>query len=456
MSGSVDLLIKNGLIVFPDNVRRGNLAIQNGYIVGIFEQDEEMRASEVRDITGMVVFPGLIDTHAHFWEPGPQNYREDFRHGTQCCAAGGVTTVLEMPLSIPPVVDSSSFKLKYDIAKRNSVVDFGLWGGLIPTSVENQPLLDELGCCAFKVFISYANPDYPHMPDHQLCRAFEVLKTFDGLVGIHAENADIVKNFCDWFNKKGVREPERYHEGRPPFSEVEAVQRAILFGHEYGVRVLICHMSAAEGVDVAAKARAKGEKVFTETCPHYLAFDNQTMKKFGVFAKCNPPLRPKENKEKLWAHIFSGDIDVLGSDHGPYGKEEKLASADNIWDAFPGFGGVELMLPVMLTEGHHNRKLPLSNIAKLCSTNAARIFGLKDKGEIAIGKHADLCIVNLDEVWEYKGFKSFSKTKIDCGIYEGYKAKGRVYETIVRGKSVYKDGKILLQPGYGEFVPRAK
>lgn len=448
-----DRLLSGGTVVFENGEMKANIGIKNGRIGAILAPDCMVDADEVSDITGRYVFPGLIDTHAHYWEPGPMNYREDFYHASRCCARGGVTTTLEMPLSIPPVVDKETFQQKYDVAKKYSVVDFGLWGGCIPSSVDKMEEMNDLGCCAFKVFISYANPDYPHMPDHELCRAMKKAAEFDGLIAVHGENADIVSNFCRWKSQEGITEPSRYHEGRPPFSEVEAICRAALFAREYDSKLLICHMSAAQGVDAAVEARRKGTKIYTETCPHYLAYDNTRMDECGAFAKCNPPLRPKENLEKLWEHVLAGDIDVIGTDHGPYGKEEK-EKAETIWDALPGFGGVELMLTVMLTEGYQKRGLSLSRIANMTSISAARIFGLKHKGAIEIGKDADFAIVDMEKRWKYEGMKSFSKTRLDCGIFEGYESGAMVTETIVRGKTVYKEGRITVESGYGMYIPR--
>lgn len=448
-----DLFLTGGTVVFENCVKKANIAVKDGKIAAVLAPQFTVEARNVKDMAGLTIFPGLIDSHAHYWEPGPQNYREDFYHGTRCCARGGVTTTLEMPLSIPPVVDRATFQLKYDVAKKNSVVDFGLWGGCIPSSVDKMEEMNELGCCAFKAFISYANPDYPHMPDHELCRAMKKAAEVGAVIAVHAENADIVSNFCKWKKEEGITQPSRYHEGRPAFSEVEAIQRAVLFSKAYRSDLLICHMSAAEGVDATLEARRDGQRVFNETCPHYLAYDNTRMDACGAFAKCNPPLRPAENREKLWEHMLAGHIDVIGTDHGPYSGVEK-AEAENIWDALPGFGGVELMLAVMLTEGHIKRGMLLPHIAKVTSANAARIFGLKNKGTIEVGKDADFAIVDLNRPWKYEGMDSFSKTLLDCGVFEGYQSAAMVCETIVRGTTVYKDGEITVDSGYGMFIPR--
>ena len=177
------------------------------------------------------------------------------------------------------------------------------------------------------------------------------------------------------------------------------------------------------------------------------------MDECGAFAKCNPPIRPRDNLERLWDHVLNGNIDVIGTDHGPYSEQEKL-EADNIWDALPGFGGVELMLTIMITEGYVKRGLPLHQIARMTSINAARIFGLQQKGAIEVGKDADFAIVDLNRKWVYEGMKSFSKTLLDCGIFEGYQSEAAVRETIVRGTTVYKDDTITMDSGYGMFIPR--
>lgn len=457
MSGKkTDILLKNALVILESGAVKANLAVKDGKTAGILDPSVEVEADEIRDLNGKIIFPGLIDTHAHYWEPGPFNYREDFYHATRVCAAGGITTTIEMPLSVPPVVDKKTFEMKYEIAKKNSVVDFALWGGLIPTSVDQIEEMNGIGCCAFKAFISFASPEYPRIPDHDLCRAMEITSKFGGLIGVHAENAEIVDDFCRRKEAEGIRQPSRYHEGRPPFSELEAIERATLFARQYNARVLICHMSAVEGFEATNRERACGRPVYTETCPHYLAFDNTKMDEIGPFAKCNPPLRPAENREKLWEHIRCGDIDVIGTDHGPYSKEEKAAASDNIWQALCGFGGADMDLPVLLTEGYHKRGITLERIAKISSINAARIFGLKSKGAIEVGNDADYAIVDLNSEWVYDGMKTFSKTKLDCGPYQGYRAKGRILETMVRGKTVYRDGEIKVDSGYGKFISGTK
>ena len=448
-----DKVLFGGEIVLETGVVKASLGINDGKIAAIMEPGVEFEAKDILDISNRVVFPGLIDPHVHLWEPGPLSYREDFLHGTQAAAAGGVTTVIEMPLSVPPVIDQESFEIKYNTASDNSVVDFALWGGLIPSSVDNLEQLHELGCVAFKAFMSYANDDYPHTPDHYLLEAMEKTSKFNGLIGVHAENADVVDYFSKRFEKEGIMDPEAHSDGRPIVAEMDAIQRAVLFAESTGCRLYIVHMTAPEGGEVVRRAKERGAQIYNETCPHYLIFDKSQLRKSGSFAKCNPPLRSREDVEKLWEQIFKGNVDCIGSDHGPYTDEEKLEHGENIWKAPSGFAGIELILPIMITEGYHNRGLSLDSIAKLTATKAAKIFDIYPrKGSITIGSDADLAIVDLNEEWVYTGEKTLSKTKSSKGIYEGLSLKGKISTTLVRGEIVYDTGKIQVSPGYGAYI----
>ncbi|WP_055106757.1 allantoinase AllB [Paenibacillus ihumii] len=449
-----DTAIVNGTIVLENQAVKGTLLIQDGKIAGILDSHSRVDSRKLIDAEGMVILPGAIDPHVHLWEPSPQDYREDYNCGSKAAASGGVTTLIEMPLSVPPVIDRESFQLKKEIADRNSLIDFALWGGLIPKSADNLSEMHELGCVGYKAFMSYANENYPHTPDDVLYKAMKNAAKFNGLIGVHAENADIVEAAGREMEQSGNLNPESYPDGRPALAELEAMERAILLAENTGCRLHIVHMTVAEGGEMVRKAKEKGIRVSNETCPHYLLFDKSILKEKGPFAKCNPPIRSLENKEGLWEQIFKGNIDFIGSDHSPYTDEEKLAGKDNIWQAWPGFGGIDVLLPAMLSEGVNARGLGLVELAKLVSTNVAKTFELyPKKGTITVGSDADLAIVDLNLEWVYQGEHSFSKTKSSQGIYEGYKFKGKVMATMVRGTVVYENGKITEESTYGEFVP---
>ncbi|MDY0393559.1 hypothetical protein RWE15_02785 [Virgibacillus halophilus] len=256
---------------------------------------------------------------------------------------------------------------------------------MIPKSVDNLQEMHGLGCVGYKAFISYANKNYPHASDDVLLKGMKNAAEFNGLIGVHAENADIVETTSKEMEQEGNMDPESYPDGRPALAELEAMERAILFAEKTGCRLYIVHMTVAEGGEMVRQAKRRGIQVSNETCPHYLLFDKSVLKEKGVFAKCNPPIRSYENKEALWDQLLKGNIDCIGSDHGPYTDEEKLEFGNNIWKAPAGFSGIDVLLPTMLSEGVNNRGLDLVTLAKLVSTNAAKTFELYPKKRNNIG-----------------------------------------------------------------------
>ncbi|MDD3139816.1 MAG: amidohydrolase family protein, partial [Lachnospiraceae bacterium] len=211
-----------------------------------------------------------------------------------------------------------------------------------------------------------------------------------------------------------------------------------------------------EGAEYLKKVRSEGVEVYVETCPHYLFFDKSVMNEKGAFAKCNPPIRSKENMEKLWDYVFDGTIDIIGSDHGPYSDEEKTRNG-NFFMEYSGFGGYDAMLAGLITEGVHKRGLPLTTLTAITSGNPARILGLAPKkGSLLPGADADILVVDMNEEWVFDGLKSLSKTKTVNSIYHGTQLKGRVKQTWVRGSLVYDNGNIAVSDGHGVYVPKQR
>ncbi|WP_345197419.1 allantoinase AllB [Kistimonas scapharcae] len=454
MSQQVDTVIKHGQLVLETGVVHGAIALKDGKIVAITTNESAPDARREIDATGLVVMPGMVDPHAHIWEPTHYPEREDYLTGTQAAAAGGITTLIEMPLSVPPVTNREAFEYKREIVEKKTVVDVAFWGALTEKSTGHYEELNDCGCVAYKVFIPYASPDYPHTPDYALLKSMEEISRFGGLVGVHAENADILFNRQKEFEEKGIFNGTAHEQARPEIAEVEAISRVILFAEHTGCRLHICHLSTIKARALIKQARARGVDVTVETCPHYLVLDTMDLEEHGGFAKCNPPLRSPENRELLWEMLKAGEFDMIGTDHTPYTDEDRLKHGDNIWKMPPGIGGMDLMLPLMLDEGYHKRGVSLEQLAKLMATQPARRFDLPHKGALNLGNDADIVLVDLDAEWTYTWANSYAKAKCIHSPYEGKRLKGKVVETLVRGNTVYRQGEVLAKPGSGHLNTR--
>lgn len=451
-----DLLLTNGTIATDYGVFKGSLAIRDGKIAHIIsgESQVELDAKEVVDCTGKILMPGVIDSHVHTWEPG-KNHRDDWENSTLAAICGGVTTILEHPLSIPAVKDEESFDLKYQVANKTSHTDFGLWGAILPNNHEHIERLQELGCVAFKGFISYANDEFPHLPDSKLYESMQLLKELDAITAVHAENADMAYEGAEKMKRMGRKDPLAHLESRESIVELESINKAILFSEYLKARLHIVHMSIHEGAELIKKAKMRGVPVTVETCPHFLASDVSLLEEKGPFALCTPPLRRKDNVEKLWDYIFDGTIDFIASDHSCYSKEEKSKGIDNIFNAEPGMPGLETMVPIMVDAAINKRNLSLTRFVELMSTNVAKVFNIYPrKGTILPGSDADITIIDLNEKWTVRDKDLHYK----CGWspYDGLELTGKVYSTIIRGKVVYKDNEVYGEPGYGEYITPIK
>ena len=446
--------ITNGRVVLPDSVAEVSILVENGKIKALMDKDAAPEADwEQIDAGGKIVMAGMVDTHNHMADPGPYNFREDWYCGSCSAASGGITTICDMPLpSEPATVNRAGFELKKGIAESRSVVDFALWGGLIPASIEDMSKMHDLGCIGFKGFLCFSTGAYPQITDGYLVEGMREAGSFGGLIALHAENAEVADFGCKRFSEMSCQDEALFDEARPWWTEYEAIQRSVLFGKATGARTLICHTTITQGAEFLRNEKKEGAAVYVETCPHYLIFDHNVLREKKSFAKCTPPFRSRENVEKMWEYVKDGTIDVLGSDHGPYTDEEKVRQHD-FWKEVCGFGCNDVMLAAMISEGVNKRGLSWTKLSALTSGNAAKIMGLYPrKGNLLPGADADIVFIDPDEVWTYDGTKSFSKTKSANGPYQGMELKGRVTDTFVRGELVYSRGNILCDAGYGEFV----
>ncbi len=448
-------LIKNGLVVLADCVEKAQLLLESGKIQAIYKDGEltDETDCEVIDASGRVVMPGMIDTHNHMCDPGPLNFREDWACGSKSAASGGITTICDMPLPCEPeVLDEKSFQNKLAAVEAQSVVDFAFWAGFTPKNLGELKGLHELGCIGFKGFMCFATDSYPRITDSAMVEGFRKLAEFQGLGALHCENAEVAAEGQNRYSELHWEDEACFDEARPWWVEYDAVQRSVLFAQETGARLEICHLSSVQTAEFLKQKKAQGNQVYVETCPHYLIFDKEVLRRVKAFGKCTPPFRSRENVEKLWDYVFDGTIDVIGSDHGPFTDEEKTEKKD-FWKEYCGFGCNDVMLAALITEGVHKRGMSWPKLSRLISGNAARMLGLYPrKGILAPGADADIILIDPDKEWIYNGRKSFSKTKSERGVYQGFPLKGCVTHTLVRGELVYCDGEILVPEGYGEFI----
>lgn len=447
-------LIKNGKVVFPDQVLEVSLLISDGKVAAILEKEAVPEDDwEVIDAGGKMVLAGMIDTHNHMSDPGPFNFREDWYHGSCSAASGGITTICDMPLpSEPATTNRSSWELKKQTAERQSVVDFALWGGLIPSSIQDMREMHDLGCIGFKGFMCFATEDYPRISDGYLADGMREAASFQGLIALHAENAEAADLGCRHYSEMHCKDEARFDDARPWWTEYDAIQRSLLFARMTGARIEICHTTIHQGMELIKDARKQGVSVYAETCPHYLIFDHDILRDKKSFAKCTPPFRSRENVEKLWDYVKDGTVDVIGSDHGPYTDEEKVLKQD-FWRECCGFGCNDVVLAAMISEGVHKRGLSWTRLTEITSANAAKMLGLfPQKGNLMPGADADIVFVDPDALWTYDGSQSFSKTKSIRGPYQGMQLRGRVTDTFLRGEHIYGDGRILCQPGTGIYI----
>lgn len=450
---NVDLVLHGGMVVTESGVLPMDIAVRDGRIVALSAHGEDRyEAAEAIDARGLHILPGGIDPHVHFGDQEQSDF-EDFETGTRAAAAGGITTVIDMPLNLPPTIDVASFVARREAVAPRAIVDFGLWGGLVPGNVTELAPMAAAGALAFKAFTCEA-ADWFRIEDGDLLEGMREAARLGLPVGVHCENDAITRDLRARLRASGRRDLRAHYESRPEIAEWEAIARVALLGRVSGARTQIVHISTGEGVDAVWEARRQGGAIHAEVTMHHLTLDGEAGVRLGTIAKCAPPLRGRHQVEALWRRVRAGRVHNIGSDHSPATAAQKDLTAQEHWDVPDGITGVQVILPLLLSEGVHRRGLPLERVAALISANAARTFGLYPrKGTIQVGSDADIALVDLEARWTLT--TALLQYKWPWSPHEGWEITGRVVRTVVRGTTVFRDGEVVGTPGTGMFLAGA-
>ena len=430
-----DLVIRGGRVVTPSGVTTMDIAVSDGQISAV--GPNLASAPEEIDAAGLHVLPGGIDSHVHFNEPGHTDW-ETIAAGSAALAAGGYSAFVDMPLnSLPVTTDGAAFDSKLRAATASSILDFGLWGGLVPGNLDRLEELHTRGVLGFKAFMCSSGLDeFPGCDERTLREGMRRISALGSILLLHAEDPGIVEALSRKAIAAGRIGPRDFIRSRPRAAELDAISRAIAIAGETGCAIHVVHVSTAEGIRLIREAQARGVNVTGETCPHYLLYTEEDLERLGGQGKCAPPFRTAEDREELWALLAMGSLHMVVSDHSPSSPE--LKRGDDFFNLWGGISSCQSTRQLLL-EGAHRRSIDVAVIAAATATNVARRFGLAGKGEIGQGFDADLWLVDLSH--ESTVRREDLLYRHPFSAHEGQAIRGRTVLTLVRGRTVFADGR---------------
>jgi dihydroorotase len=445
---TADLVIHGGTVVSPDAAIAASVAIKDGAVVAVGTDAAMPPAAETLDARGLHVLPGAIDVHVHFRDPG-YPHKEDWATGTAAAAFGGVTTVFDMPNTLPPTGTADALADKHRIAAAKAHVDFGLYGLLGEDTIAHVPDLIAGGVIGFKLYMGNTFGKIPCPSTGAMLEALEVVAETGKRISLHAETNSIMERRETRLRAAGRIDPLAHIASRPAVVALEAVSRAAILAEWTGARIHILHSSSAEELRPLREAKARGVDITGETCPHYLMLSADDYARFAGVIRVNPPVRERKNQASLWAALADSTIDLVATDHAPHAAGEK--TRNDIWTVDCGFPGVETQMPLMLTEVNAGR-MTISDYARWSAEAPAKIWGLYPrKGAIVPGADADLAIVDLGREWTIADAALQSRSRVTP--WNGRRVQGLPIHTLVRGRFVMKDRALVAQTrGWGRSV----
>lgn len=445
------LVVRGRQVVLPASIGPASIHIEAGLIKSVTQFDNvptDCELVEADDDT--VVMPGLVDSHVHINEPGRTEW-EGFTTATQAAAAGGITTVVDMPLnSVPPTTTVHGLEQKLEAAREQCFVDVGFWGGVIPGNTADLAPLFDAGVVGFKCFLIHSGVDeFPNVTEVDLRAAMPELARLGAVLIVHAEVPGPVEHACGLVTSETPTAYETFLRSRPRAAEDDAIELMVRLMREFGTRVHIVHHSSANSLANLANAKAEGLMLTAETCPHYLTFAAEDIPDGATEYKCCPPIRERENREQLWRALKSGTIDMVVSDHSPCPPDMKLRERGDFLCAWGGISSLQLRLPIVWTEAQRRGHTLLDLTRWLCS-EPAKLVGLeRQKGAIAQGFDADVIMWKPANEFTVSGDALLHRHKLTP--YESMRMRGTVEKTFLRGQKIYDCGELVQQP-LGKFL----
>lgn len=406
-----------------------SVRVREGVVVAVGAYDDPAGDAEVVELApDEVLLPGLVDTHVHVNEPGRTEW-EGFASATRAAAAGGVTTIVDMPLnSIPPTTTVPALQVKRDAAREQVFVDVGFWGGAVPGNIADLAGLHEAGVLGFKCFLLDSGvEEFPHLPAADFATAMAETARLGALMIVHAEDGEAIGECAHGAAYSG------FLASRPDAAEERAIALVVETARATGARAHVVHLSASGAVPALRDARAAGVDVSVETCPHYLFFEAGSIADGATELKCCPPIRGADNRDALWGALASGDVDMVVSDHSPCTPDLKRRDSGDFAEAWGGIASLQLGLPVVWSTARE-RGVPLTDVVRWMATAPARRVGLAGKGAIAVGHDADFCVFAPDEPWTVDVARLHHRNPVSP--YAGQRLTGVVRETWLRGSRI--------------------
>jgi allantoinase len=441
LTSELELILRAGQIVTPTGIVRADLSVAEGRIVQIAPNIAGSARTEI-DATDHFVFPGIMDAHVHFNEPGRTEW-EGLATGSAALAAGGGTCFFDMPLnSEPPVLNAARFREKRALAEEKSCTDFALWGGLTPTNLDQLAGLRDAGAIGLKAFMCNSGiGSFQNVDARSLHEGMKRAAKLGLIVAVHAEDDALAAQHTAAIQATGRTDAKAWLDSRPVEVELAAIRQALEFAGETGCTLHIVHVSSPEGLALIAEARLSRVDVTAETCPHYLLLNDKDVAKIGAAGKCAPPIRSEKNRVALWRELRAGHIHTIGSDHSPAPPE--LKTSPDFFAIWGGIGGVQHGAELLLSECAKTAEKDLPILAAVLARNVARRFQLDArKGSLAPNQDADFSLVTFgkprpilaDDLW----------TRHRISAYVGQRSRARITHTFLRGQPIVADGR--LQP----------